>query len=61
MPTQLRRPDPYSVGEPSLQELLDDSIIQLRMEPDGVQSDDLIDLFAVMRKRLIAERWRRVA
>ena len=61
MPTQSRTPNPRTDGEPSLQELLDDPIILLLMERDGVQSDDLTNLFAFVRKHLIAERWRRVA
>ncbi len=61
MPTQSQKPNPHADGEPSLQELLDDSIVRLLMQRDGVQPNDVIDLFAFVRKQLIAERWRRVA
>ena len=46
-----------SKNEPPLQELLDDSIIQVLMERDGMRMDDLTDFFAVVRKRVIAQRW----
>ncbi len=48
-------------NEPPLQELLDDPITRLLMERDGVQMEELTDFLAIVRKRLIAERWRRAA
>ena len=46
-----------SKNERPLQELLDDPIIQVLMERDGMRMDDLTDFFAVVRKRVIAQRW----
>jgi|TARA_B110000027_G_C16093653_1_gene289681 hypothetical protein len=46
-----------SKNEPPLQELLDDPIIQVLMERDGMRMDDLTDFLAVVRKRVIAQRW----
>ena len=59
-----RQPQPVllnTTGEPRLQELLDDPTLHLLMERDGVRKEDLTDLMAQMRKRLIAEKWRRAA
>lgn len=48
-----------SKNEPQLQELLDDPIIQVLMERDGMRMDDLTDFLAVVRKRVIAQHWQR--
>ncbi len=47
--------------EPNLQKLLDDSIIQLLLNSDGVRKEDLTDFLNRVRKKLIADRWRAVA
>ncbi|MAI48970.1 MAG: hypothetical protein CMM16_00190 [Rhodospirillaceae bacterium] len=44
--------------EPTLDHLLNDPTIRLLMDRDGVRVDDLTDLLALVRKRLLAERWR---
>ena len=46
-----------SKNERPLQELLDDPIIQVLMERDGMRMDDLTDFLAAVRKRVIAQRW----
>lgn len=48
-------------SEPSLAELLADPTTRLLMESDGVRIDDLTDFLALVRKRLLAARWRRAA
>ncbi len=48
-------------GEPRLRELLDDPTLHVLMQRDGVRMEDLTDLMALMRKRLLADRWRRAA
>ncbi len=60
-PNQSQPPCLCATSEPRLQELLDDPTMQLLMERDGVRMEDLTDLLALVRKRLIAERWRRAA
>ncbi len=54
--TQIHRPRPHLWvrGEPSLEEMLNDPTIRLVMNRDGVRSEDLTKLCAIMRKRLMA-------
>ena len=61
MPSNTPIGNPQTSCEPRLNELLDEPIVRLLMERDGVQSADLTELYAFVRRRLIAERWRRVA
>ena len=59
---------PAPLPEPTLDHLLNDPTIRLLMDPtirllmdrDGVRVDDLTDFLALVRKRLLAERWRHV-
>jgi len=41
-----------------LDDLLEEPIIQSMMEADGIASDDVVDMMARVRKKLIARRWR---
>jgi len=52
---------PLLMGEPKLQDLLDDPMTHLLMKRDGVAMEAFTDFLGQMRKRLIAESWRRVA
>jgi len=54
-------PRPNLMGEPRLQDLLDDPMTHLLMKSDGVGMDGFTDFLGQMRKRLIAESWRRAA
>jgi len=54
-------PRPFLMGEPRLQDLLDDPMTHLLMESDGVGMDGFTDFLGQMRKRLIAESWARAA
>ncbi len=60
-PNRSQTPCPCLMGEPKLQDLLDDPITHLLMERDGVGMEDFTNFLDQMRKRLIAESWRRAA
>ncbi len=49
---------PCIMREPKLQELLDDPIMALVMQRDGIEMTDLTDFLSTMRKRLIIKSWR---
>lgn len=51
----------WTKREPDLQELLDDPVIRLLMESDGVRIEDLTSFLANVRKRLLAGRCQQVA
>ncbi len=53
--------DPISTIETRLNDLLEDPMVQMVMQCDGIVREDIADLFAGVRKRMIAERWRRAA
>jgi len=61
LPPQSQAANLSTGHEPRLQELLDDPTLHLLMDRDGVGMDELTDLMALMRKRLLARRWRHVA
>ena len=48
------KPHPWVQGEPSLQDVLNDPTIRTVMNRDGVRIEDLTELCAIVRKRLIA-------
>lgn len=56
---QLRRRGQLYDAEPSLRELLDDPVVHLVMERDGVRSDEVEELMTRVRTRLLADRWHR--
>ncbi len=43
-------------GEPTLQELLDDPVIEAIMARDGVQRDELVKLIFEVRNKLLSRR-----
>jgi|GEM_PF-3343576 hypothetical protein len=45
----------------SLDVLLDDTSVKLLMEQDGVEAQEITELFAKIRARRIAKRWRNAA
>ena len=61
LPTRAQATNISTGAEPRLQELLDDPTLHLLMDRDGVGMEELTDLMALMRKRLLARRWRHVA
>jgi len=61
LPSQSQATNLTTGSEPRLQDLLDDPTLHLLMDRDGVGMDELTDLIALTRKRLLARRWRHVA
>ncbi len=46
------KPHPWVQGEPNLQDVLNDPTIRTVMNRDGVRTEDLTELCAIVRKRL---------
>lgn len=51
----------YTEREPTLEELLEDPVIRLMMQSDGVRIEDLTSFLANIRTRLLAGRSRQAA
>jgi hypothetical protein len=58
-PDQTRVPYRFAPAEPSLDDLLADPIVQKLMEQDGERREDVTELIGLLRRHLIAKRWRR--
>ncbi len=48
-------------NELGLDALLEDATVKLLMERDGVEAEEIIELFAKLRAQRIAKRWRNAA
>jgi len=58
-PNPSQAPYPTTGVEPSLDELFAEPIVQKLMERDRERKEDLTELLGLIRKHLIAARWRR--